>query len=173
MVNHGLVTDQQGVPDLRRFSRSAETYYRLHLDALREQNFQKRVEASWGLIARGSDSLPFLTLMLKSRAADSREDASGVLSWLGKSSTGMISDLLSALERETEQQPRDGIVLALGGLKNRAAIPALAQLIRSSDIDGDTRRCAVESLGKIVRKRFDKQIDPEAAAIAWLDREGS
>lgn len=119
------------MPYLKRFKDPAASYY-----------------------ARGRDSLPYLMLMLKSREADSREDAGGALSWLGKDDDGVVAELLAGLGSETEHQPRDSIVLTLGALKNRAAIPALAGLIRSKDTDGDTRRCAVESLGKIVRKRF-------------------
>jgi HEAT repeat protein len=166
------VADQRGVPDLKRFKDSAESYYQLHLEAVRDGDFSKRVTASWGLIARGRKSLPYLMVMLKSSDADSREDASGALGWLGKQPDGVVGELLAALEDETEHQPRDSIVVTLGALKNRAAIPALAALIRSDDTDGDTRRCAVESLGKIVRQRFGAQDDPEAAAIAWLDAHG-
>ena len=128
--------------------------------------------ASWGLIARGRESLPYLMLMLRSSNADSREDAGGALGWLGKEPGGVVGELLAALEDETEHQPRDSIVVTLGALKNRAAIPALAALIRSDDTDGDTRRCAVESLGKIVRKQFGTRDDPESATIAWLDAHG-
>lgn len=144
----------------------------MHLEAVREGDFSRRVMASWGLIARGRESLPYLMLMLRSSNADSREDAGGALGWLGKESSGVVGDLLTALEDEAEHQPRDSIVVTLGAVKNPAAIPALAALIRSDDTDGDTRRCAVESLGKIVRMRFDTQDDPEAAAIAWLDAHG-
>ncbi|MEH1055987.1 HEAT repeat domain-containing protein [Micromonospora sp. CPCC 206171] len=166
------MVDRRGVPDLREYCDSAESYYRLHLEATREHDFHNRVTASWGLIARGADSLPYLILMLRSSNPDSREDAAGALAWLGQDSDGVVSELLTALRGEHEDQPRDGIVLALGALKNRAAVPALAALIRSDNTDGDTRDCAVESLGKIVRRRFHKQDDPVAAATAWLDKHG-
>ncbi|HEY0453667.1 HEAT repeat domain-containing protein [Actinophytocola sp.] len=163
------MADRRGVPNLKRFKGSAESYYRLHLEAVREQDFTRRVTASWGLIARGRESLPYLMSMLRSGDADSREDAGGALTWLGEDAAGLVGELLTALRRETDPQARDSIVATLGALRNRAAVPALAALIRSADTDGDTRRCAVESLGTIVRRRFDKQPDPEAAAIAWLD----
>jgi hypothetical protein len=57
---------------------------------------------------------------------------------------------------------------ALGDLKNRKAIPRLAELIRNSEIDSDTPWAAMQSLGQIVRKRFDKKADPMAAAQEWL-----
>lgn len=163
------VANQRGVPNLKRFMGSAESYYYLHLEAVREHDFTKRVTASWGLIARGRESLPYLMVMLSSRNADSREDAGGAMAWLGDDAGGLVGELLTALHRESDAQARDSIVAALGALKNRAAVPALASLIRSDQTDGDTRRGAVESLGKIVRKRFDKHDDPEAVAIAWLD----
>ena len=75
-----------------------------------------------------------------------------------------------ALENETQDQARDAVVLALGALRSREAIPALARLIRTAETDGDTRRCAVESLGRIVGRRFDRQTDPEAAAVNWLEK---
>lgn len=81
--------------------------------------------------------------------------------------------LLAALEAETEDVPRDGIIAALGALKNRSAVPTLAALIRSESTDSDTRLCAAESLGQIVRRRFDRRDDPIAAAVAWLDAHGS
>ena len=61
---------QRGMPDLSQFTAPAETYYRLHQEALRERDFTKRVTASWGLIARGRQSLPYLTRMLSSRNAE-------------------------------------------------------------------------------------------------------
>jgi HEAT repeat protein len=147
-AHDGWVAGKRGLPDLKRFKDSAEGYYQLHLDAVREGDFRKRVMASWGLIAQGQESLPYLMLMLSSSNADSREDAGGALGWLGKESGDVVGELLTALESETEHQPRDTIVVTLGALKDRTAIPSLAALIRSDDTDGDTRRCAVESLGK-------------------------
>jgi HEAT repeat protein len=169
VADDDAVSDSRRGPDLTTYTASAETYYQLHLAAMRESDFRKRSNAAWGLIARGKASLPYLMLMLSSRDPDSREDAGGALAWLGKEADGVVAELLTALDVEKEDQARDSIVLALGALKNRAAIPALDALIRSEQTDGDTRRCAVESLGKIVRRRFLKQADPEGAAIEWLD----
>ena len=68
---------RRGGPDLTQFVGPAEHYYRLHLEALREGDFIKRVTALWGLIACGRESLPYLMTMMRSSAADSREDAGG------------------------------------------------------------------------------------------------
>ena len=149
----GLTRPRPFRDDLQLFNDSAQAYYEMHLDSTRGHDFAKRVTASWGLIARGQDSLPYLMSMLTSRNADSREDAAGALGWLGAKSDTIVNALIAALDRESEDQPRDSIVLTLGALKSRAAIPALASLIRSDDTDADTRRCAVESLAGRVHSR--------------------
>jgi hypothetical protein len=41
-------------------------------------------------------------------------------------------------------------------------------LIRNDNTDNDTRWTAVESLGRIVRRRFHKQAQPVQAALEWL-----
>jgi HEAT repeat protein len=61
------------------------------------------------------------------------------------------------------------MIEALGHLKNRRAIPYLAHVIRDVDTDGDTRWSAVEALGRIVRRRFDRQPEAFNAALGWLD----
>ena len=63
---------------------------------------------------------------------------------------------------------RDSLILALGQLRNRKAIPTLRAIICNTQEDGDTRWTAIESLGKIVRRRFLSQSDPEQAAKDWL-----
>jgi hypothetical protein len=84
----------------------------------------------------------------------------------------VIDALLGALEAEVEDQPRDAMIEALGHLKTRRAIPYLAHVIRNADTDGDTRWSAVEALGRIVRRRFDRQPDAFNAALGWLDSHG-
>src|SRR4051812_17568481 len=77
--------DENGVPELAYYTESPDFYGRLHEDALREGDFEKRLDASWGLIANGAASLPQLSRMLHSSVADSREDAAGALAWIGDS----------------------------------------------------------------------------------------
>jgi hypothetical protein len=55
-------------------------------------------------------------------------------------------------------------------MRNKAAVPALAHIIRDESEDHDTRWTAVEALGRVVRRRFLKQGEPLQAAILWLDR---
>jgi hypothetical protein len=160
----------RGMPDLRTFKKSSAYYYDLHLQAIREDgNFEKRVMASWGLIARGRESIPYLQQMLTSPEADSREDAAGAFAWMASDVGGIAADLIAALDVETDQQSRDSIILALGSLKSRDAIPSLGAIVRDPQTDGDTLSLAIESLGKVVRRRFDRTADPLASAIEWLD----
>ncbi|HSF27127.1 MAG TPA: HEAT repeat domain-containing protein [Actinomycetes bacterium] len=161
--------DARGVPDLTQLRWPASDYYALHLEAIREDDFPKRVMASWGLIARGVEAMPFLLKMLHSDSADSREDAAGALAWIGTSSPEVVAALLDALRRSVADEERDSILLGLGGLRAREAVPAVAEILRDPTVDGDTRHTAAEALGQIVRRRFDKQPDPIQAALGWLD----
>jgi hypothetical protein len=124
--------------------------------------------ASWGLIAKGEESIPYLLAMMRSTSPESREDAAGALGWLGRSDSGLVERLTSALGSETSDQARDSIVVALGELRSKDAIPALALVIRDEQADGDTRWTAMQSLGQIVRRRFDRNADPMGVALAWL-----
>ena len=133
--------------------------------------FRLRVEAQWGLIACGTDAIPYALRMLTSPDAEIREDAGGILGQLGKSDE-VVEGVLAALEGETDDQARDSLVIAIGELGDPRGIPMLAKLIRSPETDGDTRFTAVQSLGRLARRRFDKQEDPARAAIRWLDGQG-
>jgi hypothetical protein len=164
-----VAVDDRGVPDLTQLRSSAEAYYALHLEAIREHDFHKRVRASWGLIARGVEAMPFLMKMLRSDCADSREDAAGALGWIGKSSPEVVGGLVDSLRHAVTDEERDTIPLGLGDLRARRAVPAVAEILRDQTADGDTRHTAAEALRKIVRRRFDKQPDPIDAALAWSE----
>lgn len=73
---------------------------------------------------------------------------------------------------ETAVQAKDSAIVALGAMKNKEAIPALAKLVRDDAADVDTRWTAMQPLGKLARRRFDRTDDPAAAAVAWLDSHG-
>ena len=166
-----------GKPDLAQYNEPLSHYKRQYEDAIAVLNaaqtgdateaYRQRVEATWGLIAKGADAIPFALEMLKSKYADAREDAGGILGELGGDET-VVTDLLAQLERESDNQARDSIILALGQLRSRKAIPTLHAIISNTEEDGDTRCTAIESLGRIVRRRFLKQGDPEQAAKDWL-----
>lgn len=152
-----------GHPDFKWYTRQVTNAY------------QNRVVATWGMIARGAAAVPYAATMLKSREADIREDATGIFEALARQSelaSQIVDDLLAALKRETESLPRDGIILALGAMKDKRAIPALAETIRNPEADSDTRWTAVESLGHIVRRNFMKEAAPIEAAQPWLADHG-
>jgi hypothetical protein len=84
----------------------------------------------------------------------------------------VVESLIASLGNEVETVARDTLIVALGQLRNPKAIPALALIIRDANADDDTRHLAADSLGQIVRRRFDRQPDRLAAAIKWLDDHG-
>ena len=174
--------DQRGRPDLRHYTNSLDYYvgmYQQHLDTLEgrqtgegyevELSFSRRVHATWGLIARGVEAIPYALGLLRRSEPEAREDGASILAEIGKDD-GAVTELLESLKSETDRTARDSLIAALGRLKARKAIPALAAIIRDSAEDGDTRWTAVESLGRIVRRRFLDQKEPLQAAIAWLEK---
>jgi hypothetical protein len=180
--------DETGKPDLSKFDRPAEFYYGVLVEygeymaaSAREDNaerwtegarwWNRRVMAEWGLIARGAESIPYALKLLSSREPDNRSAGSAALSEIGKQ-PGVVQSMIGALDLETEIEARDTMIQSLGRLKDRDAIPKLAEIIRASDKDGDTRWTAIEALGVIVRRRFLKLPDPAAAAAEWLEKHG-
>jgi hypothetical protein len=173
--------DDRGKPDLRFYRDSIEYYlalYEQHLGALAgksgpgfetELAFQRRVHATWGLISKGRFAVPHALAMLKRPEPEAREDGGAILASLGRQED-VVGELVRALEQETFAEPKDSIVLALGQMRNKAAVPVLARIIRDESEDGDTRRTAVEALGRVIRRRFMKQADPLKAAMSWLDK---
>jgi HEAT repeat protein len=158
------------MPDLSKLSEPPGVYFERHRVALEQGDFQARATAAWGLIANGAASLPFVERMLQSASPDAREDAAGILRGMARHDPRIVDHLLVAVESETDVQALDSIVMALGELRDKRSVPALARLFRDPRIDGDSRSLVVHSLGQVVRHRFDKQADPEAAVGAWLEK---
>ena len=161
--------DERGKPDLSYYRDGPEYYAAMHEEYRRavrtpghdsKLEFGRRVHSAWGLIAQGAASVPYAIAMLESGDSATREDGAGVLAQIGR-------------DPAVDTVARDGIILALGALKSLAAIPALGAIIRDPKADGDTRWTAAESLGRIVRRRFERQPDAIEAAIAWLDKHGA
>ena len=76
---------------LRR--RDAKAWFERHAEAFAAYDagrmsvnryWKRRVQANWGLIARGGEAVPFALEMLRSRNPDIREDGAGVLAALGQ-----------------------------------------------------------------------------------------
>ena len=163
--------DPSGRPDLSYYTQSAEYYAAMHARAIAPGGtFAERSHGSWGLIAKGKEAIPHALAMLASAEPDAREDGAGILAEVGKGAD-VVQSVLAALAAETDVEARDSLIQALGGLRNRAAIPALAAVIDDEEADGDTRWTAVESLGRIIRRRFLDKPDPVAAARAWIAAE--
>jgi HEAT repeats len=133
--------------------------------------WKTRVAAERGLISCGAEAIPYAVELLANRDPEIREDGAAVLGALGEDER-VVDALLRALEREDEDQPRDVIIIGLGRLRNTKAIPFLATTIRDSQTDSDTRFTAIQSLGQIARRRFDRQPEPDAAALDWLSVHG-
>jgi HEAT repeats len=159
--------DPSGRPDLSYYTQSAEYYAAMHARAIAPGGtFAERTHDSWGLIAKGNpragDASECEARCARRRRGDPCRDRQGRR--CSAIRTGGTSGRDSV-------QARDSLIQALGGLRNRAAIPALAALIEDEDADGDTRWTAVESLGRIVRRHFLDKPDPVAAARAWIAAE--
>ena len=165
--------DEQGRPDLSTFHKSAEDYARLHLEGISEFDFHKRVEGQWGLIARGQEAVPFLVSLLGHPAPEARADGVSGHASVGETDPSIQTKLINALERAHTHEERDTLLQALGQMRSKGAVPEIARLIRSPTTDGDTRRMAVEALGKIARRRFETRRDPVAAAMEYLDQVGA
>jgi HEAT repeat protein len=168
--------DEKGKPDLRYYDEPASYYSDMHAQAMQDSRsreadsrlaFARRVHGCWGLIARGAESIPFALEMLASANSDAREDGAAVLAAVGRDDA-VVERLLNALATEPDIQARDSIIQALGGLRNRAALPALVALVENEATDGDTRWTAIEALGKVVRRRFLAQPEPTQAALDWI-----
>jgi HEAT repeat protein len=160
------------MPDLERLRESPEVYYERHRQAIADGDFQARVMANWGMIARGSASLPYLATMLKSSSPDAREDAAGAYGWLAQHEPAVVNDLIDAVRSEDDVVARDSIAMALGVLKDNRALPVLAELLRDPLTDSDSRSLVIEAIGRIARRRFDKKPDPERAVLEYLASKG-
>lgn len=163
---------QPGWPDLSVFVDDAEVYYGVHhaLWTSPDPDWSLRAPATWGLIARGADSLPFVRRMLASSDPDERADGAGVLGAIAKADPTLVGSLIDALRTEREPEVRDTLILSLGQLKARDATAILGQIVSNPSEDGDTRHLAADALGQVTRQNFMKTADPVEAATQWWAR---
>lgn len=179
MKEDRIPVDPKGRPDLSQYTDPAEYYFGLIQQYVGTMSgrkgpgyepdlaFRRQVHGEWGLIAHGRAAIPYALRLLKEPSAEAKACGAAILAEVG-SQPGVVEALLTALGDADSDEARDTIITALGTMRSRKAIPALAALIRSDETDGDTRWTAAESLGMIVRRRFDKAADPVAAAQEWL-----
>jgi hypothetical protein len=171
--------DARGQPDLSYYMDSLDYYiqmYEQHLGTLKgkkglgyeiELAFSRRVHGMWGLIAKKDAAAPYAISLLGRSIPEAREDGAAILAELGRDDA-VVDKLIQCLNTENDDSARASIILSLGRMKNKKAIPTLAAIIRDPAPDDDTQHTAVESLGLIVRKRFLNQENPLQAAITWL-----
>lgn len=154
-----------------RYPKSAAEYDALYRKPARDVKsaYLNRVTATRGLIANGADAVPYAARMLRSADPDEREHGAVVLGEIARRHPALVHDLVVALAMESDWTVRDALIVALGQLRAREAIPLLAWFIRDPDADGDTADVAAHSLGRIVRARFDRSGHPVQAARAWLE----
>lgn len=179
-------------PDLSYYSESAQYYYDLivestpHLkdkghaltDAEREMASvanNRIVNASWGLVARGAEAIPYATKLLRSVDRDQREAAANVFCGLRDSRRllEIMSQITGALQAERDRLVLDSLLAALGHLRSHDAIPVIARFVLNQSEDLDTRNTAAVSLGQIVKRRFDKAgANAIELACEWLRSNG-
>lgn len=170
--------DRTGRPDLRYYTDSMNYYSSMHEQYIAglqrprrrqaaNRSFRQGVHSTWGLIAKGEEAVPYAMGLLRHAVPEAREDGAAILAEIGKDER-IVEWLLGCLEEETDATVRDTLLIALGRLRSKKAIPALGAVIRDESTDDDTRWTAVESLGWIVRRRFQAEKDPVNAALTWL-----
>jgi hypothetical protein len=175
--------DARGKPDLSRYTKPLAHYISLYeasmtkiaeaefSDGRANLAFRQRVHATWGLLAKGSEAIPFLLTLVGRKDSDAREDASFLLGEL-KRTDGIADVLLAQLNNEKDLVAQSAMIQALGKLRYQPAAQAMARLILSDDVDSDIRLDAADSLGRIVKIAFSESGDPLPAAISWLATQG-
>jgi hypothetical protein len=172
-----IPADERGKRDLSFYTEPLQHYIDLYNSFINanwkgstsdEQRlaWKQRVHGTWGLLAKGQEALPFLLTLVRHANPDAREDASYLLGEL-KLEAGISEQLLHCLQNETDLVAKSSMIEALGKVRYRPAIPALALLILDKGVDVDTRWNAADSLGRIVGQDFS---GPEKLlkAEAWL-----
>lgn len=167
----------QGKPDLSYYTEPLQHYIDLYNSFLNasakrlnrhEQAlaWKQRVHGTWGLLAKGQESLPYLLTLVGHSNPDAREDATFLLGQLN-SNPEVAQQLLISLQGEPDLVVKSSIIGALGKLRYQPAVPALASLILDHGVDVDTKWNAADSLGLIVRQDFSGR-DKLQKAAAWL-----
>ena len=177
-----IPVDKKGKPDLSFYTEPLGYYIDLYTAFLntrwkgstREQQmlaWKQRVHGTWGLSTKGQEALPFLITLLRHKNPDAREDAAFLLGEL-KLEAGIAEQLLACLQTEQDPVAKSATMEALGKLRYRPAIPALAAMILDKETDNDTRLSAIDSLGSIVGQDFSGP-DKLQQAEKWLTTQPS
>ena len=175
--------DAGGNPDLSYFLEGPEYYFRMCQDYYSllgnakglsaehlKRAYSRRVYGTWGLIAKGQSSLPYVHKLFALTVPEAREDAAGIVTALIGSKEppeSMVRALIGALEAATNSQERDSLVLALGRTKSRTAIRYLSEVLQQKVVDSDTCWTIIHALEGISEQAFRECGDPCAAALSW------
>ena len=92
--------------------------------------------------------------------------------WLAQHEPTVVDELMTADSAEDDVVARDSMVMALGALKDKRALPVLAELLRDPITDGDSQSLLIEAVGRVARRRFDKKPDPLDAVLDYLAAKG-
>lgn len=173
----------RGKRDLSYYTKPLDHYIGLYEAALQQvsknESTRDRINLAWrqrvhgcnGLLVKGSEAVPYLLRLVSHEDPDAREDAAFLLGEL-RDNKEVAGVLLAQLVDETDLVVQSATIEALGKLRYRPAIPALAALILDGTSDRDVRLDAVESLGRIVKHSFSQAQDPLAEAASWLRANG-
>jgi HEAT repeat protein len=148
-----------------RYQRAWETLANGPVHAV-DRAYDRRVWATWGLKARAREALPFALEMARSKNPEVRADATSILE-AGREEPSAVRALLELVEAGGDPEPVDSAIDALGRMRAREALRALANIVRDPAADGDTRYGAAWSLLQIVGS--GRRSDPVESALAWLD----
>lgn len=179
-------------PDLSYYTESAEFYHNLIVDSAPhlkdKQPFateadrqmaavasNRIVEATCGLVARGDEAIPYAVKLVRSADCDEREAAASVFCGLRNPAriTEIVAAVANALETESNRLVVDSLLVALGQLRSREAIPAIVPFVMNRSDEPDTQFFAAVSLGMIVKRQFHKQgANAVDGARAWLVSHG-
>jgi HEAT repeat protein len=134
------------------------------------------------LSRRGREVLEWARLRLEHKEYDAREQAAffvGELARCGKISSEELPDLIEALsklalrpwrEDTKEAQANTAAIIALRKTKDPRAVPALVQIVMSSQWENDENAWeAACALGDLVGQPFAKAADPLRAARTWAE----
>jgi hypothetical protein len=179
-------------PELSYYTESPTYYYKLIDDCVKyfkdkpkgatkeDKNkaliaYRRMVHATWGLIARGAESLPYALQLSKSSNRDKNQAANSVWGWLRKEVRvyTIIETLRLQLANEKELQKVVEIIECLGYLRNQKAIEIISPYLLNSSEDKEIQLKSAIAIGMIAHKRFDKTEKSDETiqlAINWLEK---
>lgn len=177
---------EAGIPDLGRYTAPVQTYIDAHKAALETNDDAGRVNAQWGLIAKGPSSVPYARSLLHQDDYEARADAASILGAVGKTMESedrehIVAALIDAIEVELqrpdpqnghEREALDSMVLALDQIGSARALPILSRIICTPGQDSETVWMAIETLCNLSGQPLLDADDPPAAARQWLIAHG-